>query len=195
VIIVTWESDPEEVSALCRGCARCKDVDGAAWRRQLGHLPLGQAVALPITEEAGGEIRPFTIGQRLTPHVRHREKYVDVPVSEARAFVFTERPGAASRARTLRQFVAHVETTTSAALDGYLRRRDFSRWIGDVLGDHALASELAEHERRYTRGENLDIVPEVAAAIRSRYDLTDNGSDRVIRAPGARASGSEQDVA
>jgi hypothetical protein len=30
----------------------------------------------------------FTIAERLTPHVRHRQKYVDVPVPDAQAFVF-----------------------------------------------------------------------------------------------------------
>jgi hypothetical protein len=174
VMIVTCESSPQEVDALYRRCASCQHVDRAAWVRQLGHLPLGQAVALPITDEAGGEVRQFTIGQRLTPHVRHREKYVDVPVTEGRAFVFTEGPVSGRRARTLRQFVAHVEHATSSALQGYLNRGDFSRWIREVFGDHALAAELRVHEDRYRRGDDLDIVPEVVAAIRSRYDLTEN---------------------
>ena len=175
VMIVTCESSPDEVDALCRCCARCKQVDAAVWRQQLGHLALGQAVALPITEEAGGDVRLFTIGPRLTPHVRHREKYVDVPVSEGRAFVFSEGPAAGRRARTLRQFVTFVEHATSAAFDGHLRRRDFSRWIGDVFGDHALASDLRTHEERYRRGDDPEIVPEIVAAIRGRYDLTDDG--------------------
>jgi hypothetical protein len=85
VMIVTCESSPEEVEALWRRCAACTQWNGAMWRTQLGHIRLGQAVALPITEEASGEVRLFTIGHRLTPHVRHREKYVDVPVTESRA--------------------------------------------------------------------------------------------------------------
>jgi hypothetical protein len=174
VMIVTCESSPSEVDALCRCCARCKHVDGVAWRQQLGHLALGQAVALPITDEAGGELRLFTIGPRLTPHVRHREKYVDVPVTEARAFVFTDGPTFGARARTLRQFVDYVERSTTAALRGYLRRKDFSRWIGDVFGDHALAVDLRAQEERYTRGDDLDVVPELVAAIRGRYDLTED---------------------
>lgn len=177
VMIVTCESSPDEVDALCRCCARCQHVDAPMWRQQLGHLALGQAVALPITEEAGGDVRLFTIGPRLTPHVRHREKYVDVPVTEGRAFVFSEGPAAGRRARTLRQFVAIVEHATSAALDGHLRRGDFSRWIGDVFGDHALASDLRTHEERHRRGDDLDIVPEIVAAIRGRYDLTENGRE------------------
>ena len=31
----------------------------------------------------------FNMARRLTPHVRHREKYVDVPVPENRAFLFS----------------------------------------------------------------------------------------------------------
>lgn len=176
VMIVTCESSPDEVDALCRCCARCEHVDREGWRRQLGHLSLGQAVALPITEEAGGDLRRFTIGPRLTTHVRHREKYVDVPVTDGRAFVFSET-AAHPRARTLRQFVDHLERSATAALDGYLRRGDFSRWVGDVFGDHALASRLQRHEDRYRRGDDLDVIPELVAAIRGRYDLTDEGPD------------------
>jgi hydroxymethylpyrimidine pyrophosphatase-like HAD family hydrolase len=174
VMIVTCESSPDEVEALCRCCARCVQVDRAAWRRQLGHLALGQAMALPITEEAGGDLRLFTIGPRLTPHVRHREKYVDVPVTAGRAFVFTEGPARGVHVRTVRQFVEHLERSTTGPLDGHLRRADFSRWVGEVFGDHALAAELRIQEERYARGDDTDIVPEVIAAIRGRYDLTDD---------------------
>ena len=47
-----------------------------------GRRPAPQAVALPVTEESGGRLIQFTLGPRLTPHVRHRQKYVDVPVGE-----------------------------------------------------------------------------------------------------------------
>jgi hydroxymethylpyrimidine pyrophosphatase-like HAD family hydrolase len=173
VMIVTCESDPAEVEALWRRCSGCSQGDLFDWRQRLGHVPLGQAVALPITEEAGGTIRLFTIGRRLTPHVRHRQKYVDVPVSEHRAFVFGQNgKGPWRRARTLRQFVEEIERSGSAALAPYLLRNDFSRWIGEVFGDHALASDLHRLETRYHSGRSGDVVPELAAAVRGRYDLT-----------------------
>jgi hydroxymethylpyrimidine pyrophosphatase-like HAD family hydrolase len=176
VMIVTCESNPAEVDALCKCCARCQHMDTAKWRPLLGHLALGQAVALPITEEAGGVIRLFTIGSRLTPHVRHRQKYCDVPVTETRAFVFSTDPRAPiRRARTLREFVAAIELAPASAIDGFLRRGDFSRWIADVFGDHALASELRAHEDRYRQGLDADALPEIAGAIRGRYDLTEDG--------------------
>jgi hypothetical protein len=178
VMIVTCESNDEELDALYRRCQSCQArMDSAAWRKLLCHVSTGQAVALPITEEAGGELRLFNIGQRLTPHVRHREKYVDVPVTEQKGFVFSA-PAPSARARTLRQFVTVLEAYPAATMKGYLERGDFSRWIGDVFGDHALAAEIREQESRSVSGANGDTIPEIISAIRGRYDLTtDDGEE------------------
>ncbi len=167
VIIVTCESNPGEIEALRKRCSCCPVPDTATWSK-LHELGYGQAVALPVTEEAGGELRWFTLGQRLTPHVRHRQKYVDVPVSDSRAFVFGTR-----RARTLRQFV-EVLGQPEGNLDGYLRRNDFSRWIADVFGDYALADDLRLIEERYRNGWVSDVAGELIHEIRSRYDLRDD---------------------
>jgi hypothetical protein len=177
VMLVTCESNPAEIDELCKRCAACQQVDAARarWSR-LGHVALGQAVALPVTEEAGGELKTFTIGQRLTPHVRHRQKYVDVPVTESRAFHFGVGGNGAGprRARTLRQFVDTIEHASPGACSGYLRRGDFSRWMADVFGDYALAEELRGHEHRYRAGVDVDTLSEIAGAIRARYDLTED---------------------
>jgi hydroxymethylpyrimidine pyrophosphatase-like HAD family hydrolase len=175
VMIVTCESNPSEVEALCRCCGKCETANLGRWSL-LGHLKEGQAAALPITDEAGGEVRVFTIAPRLTPHVRHREKYVDVPVSPHRAFVFSS-DGRASppRACTLRQFVKELERIPASALDGYIVRGDFSRWIDDVFGDRALAEELGRLEQRHRGALRTETLPEMVNAIRTRYDLADEG--------------------
>ena len=172
VMIVTCESNPVEVDALCKRCGVAQQGDPAT-ARMLRHISLGQAVALPVTEEAGGQLRLFTIGRRLTPHVRHRQKYVDVPVTESRSFHFGG-DGGGQRARTLRQFVAVLERARPGVLDGYLRRGDFSRWIADVFGDFALADELRRHEERYRAARPPDTLAEMVAAIRARYDLSED---------------------
>ena len=132
------------------------------------------AVALPVTDEAGPELQLFTIGERLTPHVRHRQKYVDVPVPDSRAFVFgSGQSTVTARAHTLREFVDVLDKLDVTREGGYLRRGDFSRWVDDVFGDHALAREIEGHERRYAREEHSDALGRIADAIRTRYDLTD----------------------
>jgi hydroxymethylpyrimidine pyrophosphatase-like HAD family hydrolase len=173
VMIVTCESNPVEAEALRQCCAKCSAVDAARWAA-IGHLKVGQAVALPITEEAGGELRMFTLGPRITPHVRHREKYVDVPVTDSKAFVFGANGMAPRRARTLRQFVTAMGAGPVPALDGYLRRGDFSRWIRDVFGDHALADDLRDLENRHCAAPRAETVAEMIEAVRGRYDLVED---------------------
>jgi hydroxymethylpyrimidine pyrophosphatase-like HAD family hydrolase len=175
VILVTRESNLGEIEALRRHCDACQHLSATAWEA-LPHLRLDQAVALPVADEAGPSLRTFTIGKRLTPHVRHRQNYVDVPVPHGRAFVFGSGPAVTARARTLREFVAVLETLDPTQAAGYLRRGDFSRWLGDVFGDHALARKLQAHERRSVQDGYAQALEPIVDAIRTRYDLTDEFS-------------------
>ena len=179
VVIVTCESDATEVEGLHTMCAcgGCGQADCACWCQRIRHLGPGQAAALPMTSEAEGELRVFTMAPRLTPHVRHREKYGDVPVPEDHAFVFAAngRPSG-PRAATLREFVSALGASAEETLDGHLRRGDFSRWIRDVFGDRALAADLEAQENDYRLDFDLSVVPEIVNAVRSRYDLTDVSS-------------------
>lgn len=171
VIIVTCESNPAEVEALIKRCQNCGGGGHEDWNA-LSRLRPGQAVALPITAESGGRLRPFNVARRLTPHVRHRQKYVDVPVSEQRAFLFTTSPTV--RARTLRQFVRELENTPARILEPFVDRGDFSRWIRDVFGDHSLAAELRAIEARHRGKSGPATIPDLIDAIRARYDLRED---------------------
>jgi hydroxymethylpyrimidine pyrophosphatase-like HAD family hydrolase len=174
VMIVTCESNPAEVEALRRYCEKCKTADLTRWS-QLSHLKPGQAVALPLTDESDGKLRLFAVAPRLTVHVRHRQKYVDVPVSAQRAFVFRRNDHPVERrARTLRQLVEQLDEGPAGLLDGYIVRGDLSRWIDDVFGDRALAKELRRLEERHRAKSRPDTLLEMAAAIRARYDLVDD---------------------
>lgn len=177
VILVTRESSADEIAALRDHCDACRHRISAAWET-LPHLRLDQAVALPTAEESSGELRTFTIGERLTPHVRHRTKYVDVPVSDRRAFVFGSGDKVVARARTLREFVDVFVALAPAAAAAYLRRGDPSRWIADVFGDHTLACELQGYERRYAMTEDPEALRLVARAITERYELAAPTLDR-----------------
>jgi hydroxymethylpyrimidine pyrophosphatase-like HAD family hydrolase len=173
VALVTRESDPAEVHALralCNACAGrlCEDE----WRALFEKLGFGEAVVLPITDEADHEVQRIQLAPRLTPHIRHFTKYVDIPVPESRAFVFAPQGQCGERrAGTLRQLVCEIEDAAPAALDGYLQRSDFSRWIADVFGDYPLANSVAalEAAHRVERGSETPRL--VAQAIRRRYEL------------------------
>lgn len=171
VMIVTCESNPKEIEALRRMCNQCSTAAGSSWEG-LRHLRPGQAAALPMTAEAEGRVVLFTVAKRLTPHVRHRQKYVDVPVSEGQAFVFSVNGAvASSRVRTLRQFVHQMERGPAGVIEPYVLRGDFSRWIRDVFGDYALAAELRAVEAQHRLSASPDTVAKIVDAVRSRYDL------------------------
>jgi hypothetical protein len=174
-ILVTRESDPGEVRALYELCRSCGGRSGEAeWERLIGSLVIGEAVVLPITEEAKGALRRIRLAPRLTPHVRHLTKYVEIPVPDRRAFVFSRdgRPTGA-RARTLREFVSAVEGALPAALDGHLWRRDFSRWIAEVFGDYPLSKGVRRLEDEYCARRAADVSASLGHAVRSRYELID----------------------
>jgi hypothetical protein len=170
VILVTCESDPTEVKALHELCRSTEPLD--AWRSVLGNLSLGEAAVLPITEEAGASLRRIHLGLRITHHVRHREKYVDVPVPDPHAFVFTHRNMSNLRASTLKEFVVALDTLAGEALEAHARRGDFSRWLREVFGDYPLALEVHALEERCRKDRDPTVVPAIASAVRGRYDLT-----------------------
>lgn len=169
-IVVTRESDPAEVHVLAERCGACGDE--RAWRAWLGGLGLDEAALLPLTEEARGGVLRFKIGPRLTHHVRHRHKYMDVPVPGGRAFAFTRRNAPTGEtARTLRELVEAVARVPAEVLDGHLRRGDFSRWILEVFADHELAHEIARVEAGHAAARISDPAARIARRVAARYEL------------------------
>lgn len=167
-IIVTRETDPQEASALLEMCGAAESHE--QWKNVLEKLAVDEAVLFPGVEESGGELRKFKIAPRLTPHVRHRHKYYEVPVSEKHAFVFTQNGQATDlRARTLNEFAAILKDVPDQELDEYLRRGDFSRWIEDVFGDYTLSSQIGEVENQYCLGTETDVQGALTQLIEDRY--------------------------
>lgn len=172
-VIVTRESDPKEICSLRALCETCSNQPTQAeWEKIFENLVIGEAVALPVTDEAQGEVLRLHLAPRLTPHVRHLAKYIDIPVSENRAFVFW-RGGSntGQRARTLRDFVNTIEHASIDDFDGHLQRKDFSRWISGVFGDYQLGKSVSDLEEDYALGDRVDILKNLVLEIRSRYDL------------------------
>ena len=114
----------------------------------------------------------FRLAARLTSHIRHRQKYLDVPVPTHLAFYFPEIGAPTGRhARTLAEFPGLLVQAPRGALDGHLRRHDFSRWLRDVYGDNTLATEIHLLEEAYVQGRRLDVNDALAQLIHDRYDF------------------------
>jgi len=148
------------------------------WSTTIAGLADGQAVLLPSAQEAQGRLQRFTLSPRLTAHVRHRSKYLDVPMQSGREFVFTaDGTPVGSPSRTLQEFVSSLGSVPTGVLDGHARRGDFSRWIAEVFQDHPLASDIRKVEQRYRLGYVSDLRGELARAIRERYEV---GSELIL---------------
>jgi hydroxymethylpyrimidine pyrophosphatase-like HAD family hydrolase len=172
-IVVTRLTDDRELDALAPWCDEAGEC-----RAAMASLKLSQAAILPTTEEAGGRLTVLELAARMTPHVRHREKYIDVPVPDLRRFVFTRngRP-TGLEARTLREFVRTIASQPAEAFAGHLRRGDFSRWFVHVFGDTVLGAAVRDIEEQYRAGRLADVCDALAGAVRSRYELgTDPGT-------------------
>jgi hypothetical protein len=168
VVMVTRETDPEEARTLLAMCQPhpCTGVSPEVFR----DLSTTEAALLPGAEEAHGEVRRFQLAPRLTEHVRHRTKYLDMPVLESQAFIFTGDGRSSGRARTLKEFIGLLVALPADCLTGHLRRHDFSRWIEDVFRDRSLGAHLRKVEAGVETDDPRDVADGVAQAIRARYE-------------------------
>jgi hydroxymethylpyrimidine pyrophosphatase-like HAD family hydrolase len=165
-IIVKRTTDPHEVHTLAAMVGKT-DAE-SEWKAILGGLDVSEAVLLPGVEEGDGRLLRFRLLPRLTTHVRHKAKYLDVQLIEGLGFVFTDcgRP-VGPPVRTLKEFVCALETLSLAVLEGHARRGDFSRWIANVFHDHVLASAIRKVEQRYRLGHTQNLYLSLAYPSKS----------------------------
>jgi hydroxymethylpyrimidine pyrophosphatase-like HAD family hydrolase len=170
-IIVKRTTEPREQQTLAamlqaRGCFSLSMPN-------LASLRMEQAVLLPGMRETGGKYLEFTLFPRLTSHVRHKAKYLDVQLLVEQGFWFTDRGGTvAGPARTLKEFLTLLERVSSVVVSEHARRGDFSRWVAEVFHDHALASEIRKVEQRFRLGHIHDLTDSIGKLIQERYEFS-----------------------
>jgi hydroxymethylpyrimidine pyrophosphatase-like HAD family hydrolase len=168
VVIVTRETDDREVETLTRMCRPqpCKSVGPETFR----DLGTNEAALLPGSEESHGRVRGFQMAPRLTSHVRHRAKYLDMPVLDDQAFVFRTGSRVDARAHSLKEFVGLLAVLPAAQMVEHIKRHDFARWLDDVFRDRGLGAHVRELEMEVDVRDARDIAADVAQAIRARYE-------------------------
>lgn len=165
VVIVNRTTDPDEVCALQKLSNASAD-----WTEIFGSLNPGEAWLLPSGDSGGGH--KIILLSRLTAHVRHRSKYLDVPVAPGCGFLFTLN-GKPLRppCTTLLEFVSALGSVPEAALAEHARRGDFSRWVGEVFRDFPLASDIRKIEERCRTGHMVKPGDEIRDAIQAHYEV------------------------
>ncbi len=128
---------------------------------------LGEALVVPPI----GEPQLFRLAPRTTRHVRHWHKYVEANLPPMLNFRFIDGASAQERvAQNLVEFHRNLRSAQAAAVLDHARRRDFSRWAADALGDSVLAELLASNEDLTSRGEDPErIRAGLITAVEDRY--------------------------
>ena len=181
-LLITWK--PEELSAdalasldavLALGSA-CPDnafVDLTAAvagmpRADIARLldgPPGRAVL--AWRQHPRQPVAFTIGTRLTSHLRHEHKYDQTGVEPAHRFHFRTEPDAPTGAVAAN--LAELETELAGCDEGVLRHHcpghDFSRWVAYVFHDGPLAADLAVAEASLTCRSPSAVVEQVRLTL------------------------------
>jgi len=119
----------------------------------------------------------FSIGARVTPHLRHEHKYDQAGVEPARQFRFCTEPGTPTGAvaANLTQLEAELARCDEAVLRHHCPGHDFSRWVADVFHERPLAASLASAE--------TSLLPQSPAAVveQGRLALIAALQDRHLR--------------
>jgi len=170
-VIVKRTTEPREVETLLE-LMHAKD-SAPAWKTTLANLEMSQAVLLPGIEEAEGKLVKFELFPRLTSHVRHKAKYLDVQLLREQGFIFSQDGRAVGGpARTLKEFISGLLNCGPEVLSQHAHRGDFSRWVADVFRDHFLASDIRKVEQRYRLGHVHDLSDSLVKLIQERYEVS-----------------------
>jgi hypothetical protein len=154
-------------------------------------LEINDAVLLPGMRETGGQCLKFKLSPRLTSHVRHKAKYLDVRLLVEQGFWFSDHgETVAGPARTLKDFLTLLDVASASVVAGHAHRGDFSRWIADVFHDHALASEIRKLEQRFRLRHIHDLSESIARLVQERYEFTLERSMEAKLAGASRESSS-----
>ena len=174
-VFVTRVADQRQAMALRDLCSPA--ANAADWQRTLANLAIDEALLLPGATESPDRLEPFKIGPRITSHVRHRQKYCEVPVWPGHEFVVT-RDGqpTGQRAFSLTDLLSLLPRVPDGDLRGHLVRGDLHRWVERVFGDGELGAAIRGFESLDVTAARASIISAVADRYLVQGAPADQGS-------------------
>lgn len=137
-------------------------------RAQIARLlegPLGRAVL--AWRQRPGQATAFSLGPRITPHLRHEHKYDLANVESGHWFHFRIEPDTPTGVTVgnLSALESELVRCDRGVLRHHCPHHDFSRWIADVFHDHSLASDVSTAEAGLTTRSPAAVVEQVRVAL------------------------------
>ena len=138
-----------------------------------------EALELPragllLTNAPATQWRVFTPVERITRHAHHSRKYADTRLPDDKAFRFINA-GEPLIAHNMIELHQAIQSAPLVSLCHHLSAGDFSRWVGEVLGDQQLARGLRKLERGTPAGATPDRA-EILAHIEDHYLIQHSGT-------------------
>jgi tetratricopeptide (TPR) repeat protein len=120
--------------------------------------------------------------------IYYLKRRADGAVPDGKEFRFTSRNGqSAGTAHTLAELASVIETCSPFVLDWHLWQGDFSKWVGQVLGQKRVAAKLAKIEERFRRERKSDDALKRDLIDAVKVQGAAGGGDRALRALLTRA--------
>ncbi|MGZ8464022.1 MAG: HAD-IIB family hydrolase [Candidatus Binatia bacterium] len=138
-----------------------------------------EALELPragllLTNSSETRWRVFTPVERITRHAHHSRKYADTRLPDDKAFRFFNA-GEPLIAHNIIEFHQAIKSAPLGSLSYHLSAGDFSRWVGEVMGDQQLARGLRKLERSTPVGATPERA-EILAHVEDHYLIQKNGT-------------------
>ena len=155
---------PDPASPLVDLTAAVADMPRAEIARLLTG-PNGRAVL--AWRQRPREAVAFTLGPRITPHLRHEHKYGRSGVEPARRFHFRTEPDTPTGAiaANLAELQAELASCDGGVLRHHCPGHDFSRWVDGVFRDKTLAADLGTAEAAIAAQSHAAVVEQVRLAL------------------------------
>jgi hypothetical protein len=97
----------------------------------------------------------YGAGPRIFPGMHRLHRYLEDRVASSRQFYFHDQTGHSLPAGNLGELIERLRTLDLAVVTFHFQRRDFARWIRDVLHDETLARWLDRLHTADLSGEVL----------------------------------------